>query len=904
MPVEEKESKKVAISTETTEENKDTSGDKKKTSKDKNDPEELSEADQALKEGLELAVLRLKEDDTSLHKQALDHLVSEIKSATSSMTSVPKPLKFLRLHYDTLKSVYESWPLMHNMKRTMADVMSVLAMTMAAPGSRECLKFKLQGTQVNISSWGHEYVRSLAGEISEEFNQRTIEVSADDEAMVDDLMTLVDDIIPFQMQHNAEAEAVDLLVEVRQLNKLVETPVVDERNYQRVCLYLIRCADFIADPDDLATLFDTAYKIYKNQQKYTDALRIAIKIDNVDYIQELFSTEFNPPLSEALKKQMAYILGRDRNAFSMEEDETLNEIMGNCNLSEQFVSIGRDLDLTAPKSPEDIYKTHLAEGNSRSSRANANTTVDSARANLASTFVNAFVNAGFGSDKLMMVEDSDWLFKNKGHGVMSAAASLGMVMLWNVEEGLNQIDKYFHHSDDFAKAGACLGVGIISSGVRNESDPALALLSDYIEGGTASSTVRTASACGLGLAYAGARREEVKELLESVVANTETADITEVSFAALSLGLVFVGTCDDDIGSVLLQRLMESSEVDLNHTNARFLCLGLGLLYLGKGEAADVVLEALRTIEHPRGKYAQVTLEGCAYAGSGNVLKVQEMLRLCTEHISDGPAAQHQAVALLTLASTTIGEEIGTEMTLRTFEHLLHYGELPIKRVVPLALALLFVSNPEYSVVDQFSRLSHDQDPELSMCAIFGLGIISAGSNNSRVAGLLRQLSDFYAREANHLFIVRIAQGLNAAGKGLVTLSPFHSDRLLLNKPTLAGILVLMHACIDIKGTILDKYHYLLFYLGVSMNPRYMLTINSETGETISATVRVGQAVETVGQAGRPKTITGFQTHTTPVLLGYKDRAELAGKDYVSLTSVMEGVVMLEKVPEEEMKEK
>ena len=50
-----------------------------------------------------------------------------------------------------------------------------------------------------------------------------------------------------------------------------------------------------------------------------------------------------------------------------------------------------------------------------------------------------------------------------------------------------------------------------------------------------------------------------------------------------------------------------------------------------------------------------------------------------------------------------------TKMSLRTFDHLLHYGELPVKRVVPLALALLYVSNPDYSVIDQLSRLSHDQ---------------------------------------------------------------------------------------------------------------------------------------------------------------------------------------------------
>lgn len=43
----------------------------------------------------------------------------------------------------------------------------------------------------------------------------------------------------------------------------------------------------------------------------------------------------------------------------------------------------------------------------------------------------------------------------------------------------------------------------------------------------------------------------------------------------------------------------------------------------------------------------------------------------------------------------------------------------------------------------------------------------------------------------------------------------------------------------------------------------------------LPVSVRVGQAVETVGQAGKPKTITGFQTHTTPVLLGVRDRAEV-----------------------------
>lgn len=80
---------------------------------------------------------------------------------------------------------------------------------------------------------------------------------------------------------------------------------------------------------------------------------------------------------------------------------------------------------------------------------------------------------------------------------------VGMILLWNVDEGFNQIDKYFHQNDENIKAGACLGVGIVSSGVRNESDPALAILSDYLID-SSSHLVRLSSIIGLGIAYAGA----------------------------------------------------------------------------------------------------------------------------------------------------------------------------------------------------------------------------------------------------------------------------------------------------------------------------------------------------------------------------------------------------------------
>mmetsp|Transcript_42278 Transcript_42278/g.97895 ORF Transcript_42278/g.97895 Transcript_42278/m.97895 type:complete len:911 (+) Transcript_42278:49-2781(+) len=872
----------------------------KKNEKDKKDEEEdeLSPEDRALLEGLELAVTRTSDPSADVVKMALEHLRTEIRTSTSSMTSVPKPLKFLRPHYPTLVTCYEGMA-DSEVRLELADILSVLAMTMGVPGARETLKYKLVGNRSELGSWGHEYIRALSGEVGEEYNARlTAEVKApaDGEAMdvsapADnlDLMALVDDIVPFHVKHNAEAEAVDLLIEVQQLAKLTAIDAIDENNFERICLYLLRSADFMSDPDDLQEMLQVSYALYLAQKALVDALRVALRIGDEEKVKETMDAASDNVL---LKKQMGLMLARHRVNFEEEEDDDLNEIIGNNKLSEHFLHLARDLDVMEPKTPEDIYKSHLGDTGGFIRRRDTNTQVDSARSNLANTFVNAFVNAGFGKDKLMTPEDSEWLYKNKEHGMMSAAASLGMIFLWDLEEGLVQLDKFLYTAEDHIKAGAVLGIGIVGSGIRNESDPQIALLPEHLE--SDKPIIKCAACAAFGIAYAGSAREDVMEYLVPVVAETESADMTQVGLAALSLGQVFVGTCNEEAGGALIQRLMESSDAELDHPMARFLCLGLGLLFFGKMEKCEGMLEAVKTVEHKMGKYAAMTLESCAYAGTGNVLKVQQLLHACTEHLEEN--AEHQSVAVIGIALITMGEDVGTEMAVRAFDHLLHYCELPIRRAIPLALALLYISNPDYSVVDSMSRLTHDNDPEVAQGAIIGLGLLGAGTNNSRVAGLLRSLAE-HSREPNQTFVVRIAQGFLHMGKGLVGLNPFHSDRLLLSGVGMGGILTILHACLDMKNTLLDKLHYILYYVTSAMNPRMLITVDEEF-EPLPVSVRVGQAVETVGQAGRPKTISGFQTHTTPVLLTAIERAELAAEEYLATSRQLEGIVILSKNPD------
>jgi 26S proteasome regulatory subunit N1 len=249
------------------------------------------------------------------------------------------------------------------------------------------------------------------------------------------------------------------------------------------------------------------------------------------------------------------------------------------------------------------------------------------------------------------------------------------------------------------------------------------------------------------------------------------------------------------------------------------------------------------------------------------------------------------------LALVAFGEEIGSEMAIRTCDHMLQYGEPAVRRGVPLALALLSVSNPDLKVTETLSKLSHDADVPTAQCAILALGLASAGTNNARIAATLRQLAAFYQKDAQMLFMVNMAQGLLHMGKGLLSLSPFHSDRLLKSTTALSGILAVLHAAVDIKGTLLSKHHYLMYFLVSAIKPNMLITIDAE-GNQLPVSVRVGKAVDTVGQAGKPKTITGFQTYTTPVLIGYGERAELATDEYIPVSNTLEGIVILKVNPD------
>jgi len=102
---------------------------------------------------------------------------------------------------------------------------------------------------------------------------------------------------------------------------------------------------------------------------------------------------------------------------------------------------------------------------------------------MATSIASAFINAGFGTEKLLNNRDNNWLERNKDEGMMCTIAGMGLVNLWDIECGPNDLEKYVgsNEPNSFKRAGYYLGMGILSSGVRDENLIAFAVLKEQLQ---------------------------------------------------------------------------------------------------------------------------------------------------------------------------------------------------------------------------------------------------------------------------------------------------------------------------------------------------------------------------------------------------------------------------------------
>lgn len=108
-------------------------------------------------------------------------------------------------------------------------------------------------------------------------------------------------------------------------------------------------------------------------------------------------------------------------------------------------------------------------------------------------------------------------------------------------------------------------------------------------------------------------------------------------------------------------------------------------------------------------------------------------------------------------------------------------------------------------------------------------------------------------------------------GKGTIGINPFYNDRQIMSRTGVAGLLAVIVAFTDARkcewrcvarrtsltgAVVLGKQTWMLFWLVTAMYPELLITLDEDLQEK-AVTMRVGQAVNTVGLAGTRMGISG-----------------------------------------------
>jgi 26S proteasome regulatory subunit N1 len=597
--------------------------------------------------------------DNALKVTALENLRWLIKGATSSMTSVPKPMKHLRKYMDILRNLFRKEQLQQkdliDLALTpksqavadslvvtlsppclvlLADILSVMSMAYGQENQQDALYYKAQADLLRrenalpvqeISFWGHEYVRHISMELmAEMYAAASSEAAMDVEdgsklrrpSLVPSIIrVLAVECLPFFLQHNAEPDAADLALELELLDDL--GALIDRDNYERVALYLSQFLSYEADADIRALLLKFLMDLYERVGDHGKAFTMALRRRDMTKVWSLFSA-----VDTLKRRQFAFLLSRC-GIHSLPEDfpfgaeqELLERILSNSWLGETFQYLATtEFKVGEPKVPEDVYKSHLLP-----QRAFPNATESLTL--FSDALVNGLLNAGHQNEKLYGFKNGSPssrqdtvmdptlpsslpttpnapLFKHREARLSAALASIGLVHRWDTD--VNRLDAYLSSEDRHIQAGGLLALGIMFAGLHDPSEPVLALLGDALSSSSFAS-VKLHALLGLGIAYAGSCHPAARDQLLAYIVYAEEESALLVSLVAgISCALICVGSADGDVQSALLQLFLEVPEsVFLANPSLTLLfILSFALLFLGVQDdsSSQPVATILMTID-------------------------------------------------------------------------------------------------------------------------------------------------------------------------------------------------------------------------------------------------------------------------------------------------------------------
>ncbi|MEG0495951.1 MAG: hypothetical protein RR564_06780 [Eubacterium sp.] len=849
----------------------------------------------------ELDLLISSLTDINLQNNSLNTILNSLKNAEDIVT-----FEMIQNKLIILEEIYNKTEIQIETKKLFADLLSLLYIT---DTNMKCLHYRLQGGSCSITNLGSQYVRKINIDILQFYKEnKTIDAQ---------IFDLVMECVLFFINHNAECEAIDLLYEINREEEIV--PYVNEHNYRRIRLYLQGLVNYKKE------IHSTLSKIYKKMANYPKYILSLIKNNKIERAVE----EFKKIEEKGLKKQICFIFNRLGIVVDA-KDELYDKILkGEYNkLVYEFVC--KDMDLCKKYSIESDIKSPRDKEFSLKFRQFI-------------YLANAFINYG-------LEENETVSEKNERCESITVHLANGISHIFNSEK---LAENYFNpqkNIDNFAKVGNLLAVAVANSKKADETATTIALINDLFDQ-INSATAKCALVFGIGMIYADTKSEIARAAL---VEHCYASELEVAALACFSLGIVFIGTADMSLVDLLLQVFItqiDNSQEQFfkfiilgisflffnkkpedgffstlkeikNPITKHLFTLVKTFSRVGSSNPLHVenILKETFFFDTKDIEEMKVEVENKLFKRSKNRCNhnfenetgevISESLKkesienknernesiweesnyAVSSEYDETEARNIESLGILCMSVISLGNDLSSKMATRLFTSSLLLDSQHIKYSVPLALALLYASNPNQQIIDLLVKNFNYQEAPVVNTSAISLGMVVAGSNSTKNYQTLKTLITQNSKNSRVVSALTIAMGLCKLGKGSLHISPIlYGD--IINKKSFIGIFTLLYLSLDSKDSFLYRYPFFYSIISLAINSKYVLCIE-EDNEIVpcSTNVRTGKPVDVVGTAGEQRSISGVQVNTSPVILKIDEVAECEDEAY---TDIIEDVVVI-----------
>lgn len=259
---------------------------------------------------------------------------------------------------------------------------------------------------------------------------------------------------------------------------------------------------------------------------------------------------------------------------------------------------------------------------------------------------NALMHSGTTRDTFLR-DNLEWLGKATNWAKFSTTAGLGVIHKGHLKEAHKVLEPYLPKAGDnsspYTAGGALYALGLINTncgtldegflpaagegGVRESARTYL--LNQIATRQTEDQEVVLHGAClGFGLAEMASGDEDAFTTLLSLISTTDNAVAGEA--AGYAMGLVMLGS-----GSALGADMLQTAHDTQHDKIIRGLAIGLALVYYGREEGADAMIDLLISDKDAILRYGGMFMIGMAYGGTGSNSAVKRLLHVAVSDVND-----------------------------------------------------------------------------------------------------------------------------------------------------------------------------------------------------------------------------------------------------------------------------